>query len=293
MGKDDPENAISAGIASITYKVGDGTEQTVNVAADTLKTEVIFNIPASQIPTGITEITITATDNAGNKTTTEGILVKVKGPEKQPAAENDYRQEKLTKLVPNGKYSIGGTEYTADTEGCIPIIDGWFGTTLSIIKKGNGSETTDSPAQSLNVPARPAAPDAPELSTRDDKSITLKTITGAQYCLVDGTGDWQDSTVFTGLAQKTIYKFKAYYPATDTSFASLESSEAQIATMPTAPTKDKLKIGYKTETLTLTDGIEAFTDQNCQTPVSGSDVTACMGQTLYIRYPAKESSRRA
>lgn len=285
--KDDPENAISAGIASpITYKVGeDGEEQTVNVAADALKTEVIFDIPASQIPTGITEITVTATDNAGNEAT-KTFTVKVKGPEKTPAAEIDYRQEKLTKLVPGGTYDIGGTEYTADTDGCIPIIDGWFGNTVNIIRKGNGNETTDSPAQSLPIPARPAAPDAPELDARTDSSITLKTITGAQYRLAEGTGNWQDSTAFTGLAQKTIYQFKAYYPATDSSFASLESNEAQIATMPTAPTKEKLVIGYIAETFTLTDGIEAFTDAGCQNPVSGSDVTVYMGQTLYIRYPA-------
>ncbi len=288
--KDDPENAISAGIAAITYKVGeDGEEQPVTVGTNALQTEITFTIPASEIPTGITEITVTATDNAGNggNEASKTFTVKVKGPEKQPAAEIDYRQEKLAKLVPGGKYTIDGTEYTADTDGCIPIKEGWLGTTLSIIKKGNGSETTDSTAQSLSVPARPTAPGAPELSARTDNSITLKTIIGAQYRLADGTENWQDSTAFTGLVQKTIYKFKAYYPATDTSFASPESGEAQIATMPTAPTKEKLQIGYIAETITLTDGIEAFTDAGGQTPVTGTDVTTYMGQTLYIRYPAK------
>ena len=284
--KDDTNNAVTAGIASVTYQVGDGTERSVSVNTSALQAEVTFTIPASEIPTGITEIKITAKDNAGNETA-KSITIKVKGPEKQPAAEIDYREEELTGLVPNGVYSIDGTEYTADQQGHIPIIEGWFGNTVSIIKKGNGSETTDSPAQSLPIPARPAAPDAPELSVRDDKSITLKTITGAQYRLADGTGNWQDSTAFTGLAQKTIYKFKAYYPATDTSFASPESGEAQIATMPTAPTPDKLKIGYVAETLTLTDGIEAFTDAGCTTPVTAGSVEAYMGQTVYIRYPAK------
>ncbi|MCX4321839.1 MAG: leucine-rich repeat protein [Lachnospiraceae bacterium] len=284
--KDDPENAISAGIASITYKVGEnGTEQTVAVGTNALQTEITFTIPASEIPTGITEITVTATDNAGNEAT-KAFTVKVKGPEKTPAAEINYREEKLTGLTAGGKYTIDGTEYTADTDGCIPIKEGWFGTTLSIIKKGNGSETTDSPAQSLPIPARLTVPNAPELSTRTDSSITLKTITGAQYRRTDGTGNWQDSTAFTGLTQKTIYKFKAYYPATDTRFASLESGTSQIATMPTAPTKEKLVIGYIAETFALTDGIEAFADAGCQNPVSGGDVTVYMGQTIYIRYPA-------
>ncbi len=283
--KDDTGNAITAGIATVKYKVGDGTEQSVAASASVLQEEVTFTIPASEIPPGITEITVTATDNAGN-TATKPITVKVKGPEKTPAAVIDYRQEELTGLVPGGSYTIDDTAYTADGEGRIPIIEGWFGKSVSIIKKGNGSETTDSTAQTLSIPARPAAPGAPELRTRDDKSITLEPITGAQYRLADGTDNWQDSTAFTGLAQKTIYSFKAYYPATDTSFASAESSPAQIATMPTAPTPDKLRIGYAAETLTLTDGIEAFADAGCTTPVTAGSVTAYMGQTIYIRYPA-------
>ena len=283
--KDDTGNAITAGIASVTYQAGDGTAKPVTIDTNALQAEITFTIPASEIPTGVTEITVTATDNAGNEVT-KRFIVKVKGPEKKPAAVIGYREEKLKNLVPGEKYAIDGTEYTADGEGCIPITEGWFDSTVSIIKKGNGSETTDSPAQSLFIPARPAAPGAPELSVRDDKSITLKTITGAQYRLADGTGNWQDSTAFTGLVQKTIYTFKAHYPATDLSFASLESDEARIATMPTAPTKDKLKIGYIAESLTLTDGIEAFTDLSCTTPVTAGSVTAYMGQTLYIRYPA-------
>lgn len=283
--KDDTGNAITAGIDTVTYQVEGAAEKSVTVDTSVLQEEVTFTIPASEIPTGITEIKVTATDNAGN-TATKPITVKVKGPEKQPDAKIDYRQEELKNLVPGAKYTIDGTAYTADGEGRIPIIEGWFGKSVSIIKKGNGNETTDSTAQSLPVPARPAAPDTPELSTRDDKSITLKTITGAQYRLADGTDNWQDSTVFTGLAQKTIYRFRAYYPATDTSFASAESSPAQIATMPTAPTEDKLRIGYAAETLTLTDGIEAFADAACTIPVTAGSVTAYMGQTVYIRYPA-------
>lgn len=283
--KDDTENAITAGIATVKYKVGDGTEHSVTASSSALQEEVIFTIPAPEISTGITEIKVTATDNAGNEAT-ERFTVKVKGPEKQPAAKIDYRDEKLTNLVPGGNYTIDGTEYTADGEGRIPIKGSWPDSSISITKKGNGSETTDSTAQNLSIPARPAAPGAPELSTRDDKSITLKTITGAQYRRTDGTDNWQDRTAFTGLAQKTIYRFRAYYPATDTRFASLESDEAQIATMPTAPTPDKLRIGYAAETLAFTDGIKAFTDQSCTTRVTAGSVEDYMGRTVYIRYPA-------
>lgn len=155
--RDDTENTVAAGIATVTWQVGDGTPQSVNVDASILQTalQAVFTIPASEIPTGIIEIKIRAVDNAGNENM-ETITVKVKGPEKQPAAEIDYREEKLTGLVPGRKYIIEGREVTADGEGCVPVDESWFGKTVSIIGKGSGSETGDSPAQNLSIPAKPA-----------------------------------------------------------------------------------------------------------------------------------------
>lgn len=285
--KDDTGNAITAGLASVTYQVDGGEEKSVTVDTNVLQEEVTFTIPATEIAAGSTQIKviIKATDNAGN-TADRDITINVKGPEKQPAAVIDYRQEELTGLVPCGSYTIDGTETTADQEGHIAIKENWLGGSISIVKKGNGSETSDSPAQILSVPARPAAPNAPELSARTENSITLKPITGAQYRRTDGTGNWQDSTVFDGLNPKTPYTFVAYYPATDTSFASKESGETEIGTMPTPPTPDKLGIDYEYETLTPASDIEAFSDQSCTTPVAAGSAEDYMGTTVYIRYQA-------
>ena len=285
--KDDTGNAITAGLASVTYQVDGGEEKSVTVDTSVLQEEVTFTIPATEIAAGSTQIKviIKATDNAGN-TADRDITINVKGPEKQPAAVIDCRQEELTGLVPSGSYTIDGTETTADQEGHIAIKENWLGGSISIVKKGNGSETSDSPTQNLSVPARPAAPNAPELSTRTENSITLKTITGAQYRRTDGTGNWQDSTVFDGLNPKTPYTFVAYYPATDTSFASKESGETEIGTMPTPPTPDKLGIDYENETLTPASGIETFSDQSCTTPVAAGSAEDYMGTTVYIRYQA-------
>lgn len=281
--RDDTDNAITAGIATVTYQVEGGADQPVTVDGSALQAQVSFTIPT--VPTGVTKITISTTDNAGN-TAEKIITIKVKGPEKEPAAKIDYRQEKLTGLVPGGEYLIDGETCTADQEGHIPIKEGWIDSNLNIIKKGNGSETSDSTAQSLSIPARPAAPNAPELNTRTENSITLKTITGAQYRRTDGTGNWQDSTAFEGLNPKTAYSFRAYYPATDTSFASKESGETEIGTVPTPPTPDKLGIDFEHETLTPASGIEAFSDQGCTIPVAAGSAEDYMGQTVYIRYPA-------
>lgn len=154
--RDDMDNAITGGPDTIAYQAGDGAEKPVTFDRSTLQ-KAAFTIPAAEIPAGITEITVTATDNAGNRAT-KALTIKVKGPEKTPAAETDYHKEKLTGFAAGGTYRIHDTEYTADGEGCIPIKGEWMGTTVTIVKAGNGSETTDSPAQSLYIPARPAKP---------------------------------------------------------------------------------------------------------------------------------------
>lgn len=74
---DNKNNAISGGIASVNYKIGNGSEKTV--AHDYTTSMVVndsFTIPASEIPAGETKITVTATDNAGNSVT-QNYTVKV------------------------------------------------------------------------------------------------------------------------------------------------------------------------------------------------------------------------
>ncbi len=183
--KDDMDNAVTGGLDAITYRVGDGGEKTVTFDKSALQTaaQAAFTIPASEIPAGVTEITITATDNAGNQAEMK-LTIKVKRPENKPAAEIAYREEKLTGLTAGGTYRIHDTEYTADGEGCIPIKEEWMGTTVTIVKAGNGSETTDSPAQNLLVPARPAKP----------------TPTGEDVAVLGGTGK------LTGLTADTTYE---------------------------------------------------------------------------------------
>lgn len=79
---DDKDNAISAGIASVSYKIGDGSVKTVQhdytasmVVSDSF-TISADEITASGIPADGAVISVTATDNAGNSTT-ETYTVKV------------------------------------------------------------------------------------------------------------------------------------------------------------------------------------------------------------------------
>ncbi len=155
--KDDTSQTVTAGIANVTYRVGSDVERKITVDTSVLKTEVSFTIPADEIPKGITTIRITAIDNAGNEAS-RNVTVRVKGQEATPTASIHYLTEKLGSLVPNAEYRINNISYRADKDGLIPIPEQWLGTTLSIVKKGNGKETTDSEVQSLNIPGRPQKP---------------------------------------------------------------------------------------------------------------------------------------
>ena len=278
--EDAGSSVITSGIASVTYQVGSSTPKSDNNSS--------FTIQASEIPTGETQITVTATDNAGN-TASEHITVRVKGPEAKPDAGINYIDETLTGLVANAEYKINDIKQTADENGVIPIESSWLGSTISIVRRGNDSTTVNSDAQSLNIPVRPKAP-VPELAGRTDTSITLRTITNAQYRLENGK--WQSDAAFSGLTPKTKYTFEAYYPATASSFCSLTGS-AVIATSMAAPDEnsaDKLVIiDYEKETIFISGEVEVFKDAECTQPIDSStvhDVTDYMGETIYICYPA-------
>lgn len=200
--------------------------------SDTEPTQPAFTIPAEEIPTGVTEITVTATDNAGNKTV-KTLIIRVKGPEEKPAAVIAYREEKLTYLVPGAAYLIDGKPYTADEEGGIPIAEGWFGSTVSIIKQGNDIETTDSPAQSLPIPARPPkpAPTGVDVDTPGGTGKLTDLTAGTAYEVsADGGKTWTSKTadengVITRLAPG-IYLVRV--EAGVSSFASKSSDPAAI-----------------------------------------------------------------
>ncbi len=232
--KDDTGNAVTAGMDTISYQVGNGSEKPVTFDRSTLQksAQAAFTIPASEIPTGVTQITVTATDNAGNRAD-KRITVKVKGPESEPAAELDYQKGKLTGLVPGGAYLIDGNVCTADGEGNIPIKEEWFGSAISIVKKGTGDETTDSPAQHISIPARPAkpTPTAVDVSTAGGTGKLTGLTAGVAYEVsTDGGKTWESKTAdangeITGLSPGT---YVVRVEAGDTNFAGEKSDPVTI-----------------------------------------------------------------
>ncbi|WP_052429321.1 S-layer homology domain-containing protein [Paenibacillus borealis] len=161
--------------------------------------------------------------------------------EATPAAEIDYAAEQLTGLAPNGAYTINGTQaVTATADGKLALDSNWLGTSLSIVKKGNASTTTDSAVQTLSLPSRPAAPvgvTVTDVTYNGANDGTLQNLTVQMEYKIGSSGLWTDvaDTILTGLAPGTYYVREK---ATATAFA---SNAAQItvhdsnAVIPAAP----------------------------------------------------------
>ena len=78
--------------------------------------------------------------------------------------------------------------------------------------------------------AEQAMPEAPQMESNTDTSITLVTVEGCEYNI--NGNDWQDSPVFVGLMPSTSYIFTQRKKETRSQYASPVSPEAVFCTMP-------------------------------------------------------------
>ena len=79
-------------------------------------------------------------------------------PEETPHASIDDTPEALTGLMPEATYLVNSAALTADGNGSLALQSEWFGSTVSIVKQGDGTATGNSVAQTLKIPNHPAAP---------------------------------------------------------------------------------------------------------------------------------------
>ncbi|MFC3800982.1 DUF4073 domain-containing protein [Cohnella sp. GCM10012308] len=184
-------------------------------------------------------------------------------PEATPNAAISYSDEMLTGLTPNAAYTIGGASKTADSSGKLAIEAGWLGTSLSIVKVGNGSSTTNSAPQTLAVPARPAAPTGvgktDETSAENDGTITG--VSSALEYRLSPSGSWTSvtGTSVTGLTPGT-YDVRA--KATSSAFASTAASVTIAVAAPTATDPDSGIVDPAIQTGQLSNGSAFLLDIN-------------------------------
>lgn len=89
-----------------------------------------------------------------------------KGVMKKPEITIDYINEALSGFEADGIYTVGGKTITA-ADGKIAIDESWLGMELSIVRKAQNDDYTDSEAYLLKLPKRPEAPKV----TGTDESI--------------------------------------------------------------------------------------------------------------------------
>ncbi|WP_434749088.1 S-layer homology domain-containing protein [Paenibacillus amylolyticus] len=218
-------------------------------------------------------IKVTAADN----TTVKYYAVTVKRaatPETEPVATISYMDELLTGFVPNAAYSINNGSAVADASGQITIDSSWIGTTLSIVKTGNGNTTTDSSAQSLVIPSRPATPTGvgkTDETSNGAQDGTITNVTNQMEYKKDISGTWAAiaNTTVTGLEPGTYY---VRTKATSSAFASLETSVTVGSTSATPELTPNVAISYMDELLT------GFVPKAAYSINNGSAVADASGQ---------------
>ncbi|MBD5475883.1 MAG: leucine-rich repeat protein [Lachnospiraceae bacterium] len=117
-----------------------------------------------------------------------------------PEAQIDYEKEELTGLI-KGTYLISTDDTESSsvntvkvgTDGRIVIKDKWFGSTLYIVRKGDGYSTENSEAQPLDIPERRDAPDdivTEKESKKGAKDGKLTNVNNTMAYQKKGAKDW-------------------------------------------------------------------------------------------------------
>ncbi len=162
--------------------------------------------------TSWTSVTLSATSVSGLAAGTYHVRVKAGGSsfagtnatvmitafagtqETTPNASIDFANEQLTGLTASALYTVNAAARTADGSGNLAIESGWLGTSISIVKKGNNTTTTDSVAQDLAVPTKATRPLAGAFTITQPSSIggkgTIAGVTSAMEYSTNGGSAW-------------------------------------------------------------------------------------------------------
>lgn len=108
----------------------------------------------------------------------------------------DYQKEKLTGLVAGANYRIGEETVTADAQGCIEIRDEWFGSDISIYRKGS-DHTLDGTSVQITIEARPEYPagiTAIGETIKGKQDAVLKGVDATMEYSVNGGSTWTSIT---------------------------------------------------------------------------------------------------
>ena len=136
----------------------------------------------------------------------EALAIKTEDAKTQEEAPNagvNYRESKLTNLIEGEDYIVtaGGktiAEGKADAEKKLAIKDlsSYYGTEISVVKKGNGTTTYDSEPQKISIAAKGSAPSKDDFevveAAEGETDAVIKNIPEGYEYSTDGGKTWTD-----------------------------------------------------------------------------------------------------
>lgn len=195
-------------------------------------------------------------------------------PEKTPELTIDYKNEIINGFINDGNYYINDKLITLTSNkneigiifsfsyGQIDVNSDWLGTSLKIQRKARNSSFTDSDVLSLNIPARPEAPNG--ILTTD---TTINGVDNTMEYKATNSDTWTPCTS-NKIETSTLgaNEFEIRYKATDTDFA---SNSVTVRTKIKEETPN-ITVDYKNNQLVGFDSESNYTlNDNEITPVDG------------------------
>mgnify|MGYP005854139805 FL=1 len=195
-------------------------------------------------------------------------------PEKTPELTIDYKNEIINGFINDGNYYINDKPITLTSNkneigiifsfsyGQIDINSDWLGTSLKIQRKARNSSFTDSDVLSLNIPARPEAPNG--ILTTD---TTINGVDNTMEYKATNSDTWTPCTS-NKIETSTLgaNEFEIRYKATDADFA---SNSVTVRTKIKEETPN-ITVDYKNNQLVGFDSKSNYTLNNNEiTPIDG------------------------
>lgn len=195
-------------------------------------------------------------------------------PEKTPELTIDYKNEIINGFINDGNYYINDKPITLTSNkneigiifsfsyGQIDVNSDWLGTSLKIQRKARNSSFTDSDVLSLNIPARPEAPNG--ILTTD---TTINGVDNTMEYKATNSDTWTPCTS-NKIETSTLgaNEFEIRYKATDTDFA---SNSVTVRTKIKEETPN-ITVDYKNNQLVGFDSESNYTlNDNKITPIDG------------------------
>ena len=206
--------------------------------------------------------------------------------EPAPSIGIDYVNETLTGFEDGGSYLINGE--TVSPEGGVFDINEYIGTTISIVKRGDGVYTYDSEPQSLEIPARPTAPAAEDFTVTQPDEIggtgSISGVTSDMEYSIDGGETWTrgDGSDITDIPGGTDVIIRIL--SSDDVFSSDEITLSIESFGGTQEPTPSIEIDYVNETLTgFEDGASYTINGETVEPTDGVlDISEYIGTTISI-----------